>query len=294
MAESFFYKKPYPHFVTDNFLSERVLLDARRNWPGVGNFAGEVPGNYTCDLIKFQDEGYWGNFRKAVLPVAVVQGLGPFAEYLEARYPGETNYFGYWYGLMQSSGDYGGHDVHNHHYHDPTWAVTLLCYLDYATEGHSGTTVLGCKPGLDEVAVAAQTLNWHDLTEEVRTVEYKGGRLFGFLDNVVAYHSVKPSLPPAVFGRRILRVHTCVSTNHCQRLYGVDYAEYQQRRQTPSKDPVVLGWLKRDLEQMRSVKSDWSTERRDAWMAQLGVSFRVLNEAESVTGTDLGRMPAQK
>ena len=262
---------PYPHFVEDDVLQKSLLTDLRRNWPGRGAFIAEIPGNYVCNLARFCKEGFWREFTIRIVPQLVIRSLSSFAEQIEARYPGESTFYLTNYSLMQSAGDYGGHDVHNHHYHDPMWVMTLLLYIDADAEGHSGTTIMELKDSgadamMDEAMVAAQTLNWHDSTKEYESVAYKQARIFGFHDNVIAYHCVKPSQPPATFGRRILRFHVCVGLTHCERLYGVDYATYYKMRMDPTKDPRVLEWMKKDIALLRSEKPKMSDDERVAWI----------------------------
>lgn len=261
---------PYPHFVRDGFFPDQVRSDIHRHWPGLGNFYPEIPGNYVCNLSRFTDEGFWERFQEMVVPRVVFDALAVFAPYIRARYPQETNFNAYICGLMQSAGDYGGHDVHNHHYHDPTFVATVLIYLDTVVGWHQGTTMLRTKPGLDEATCATQTLRWHDLTEEHETVEYRPGRIFSFYDNPIAYHSVKPSLPGALFGRRILRLHVGAPTHHCERLYGVNYETYQKKRIFPTDDPQVLGWMRKDIEEMRASPKITQAERIE-WLNTLAV-----------------------
>lgn len=254
---------PYPYFTHDGCLAPTLINDIRRNWPGSGYFVGEIPGNYVCDLAQFQAEGFWQKFIQEIVPALVFGSLQEFAGWIEARFPGEDTFLAHNYSLMQSRGDYGGHDVHTHHYHDPLWVATLLLYLDAEVNGHHGTTVMKALAG-DEAEIAAQTLNWQGYTEEHETVAYQQGRLLVLHDNPIAYHSVKPSA--GVFGRRILRLHIGVDHRHCERLYGVGMAEYQARRLRPTKDETVLGWMRRDLEQLRNPvevdKAAWANKLR--------------------------------
>lgn len=264
--------RPYPYVVVDGFLGRDILRDIRRNWPGLGYFVGEIPGNYVCPLKWMRGEGFWKEFTDAIVPQLARMGLVAFAPEIEVKYPGEKNFYICNYSLMQARADYGGHDVHNHHYHDPTWVATALVYLDADSTGHSGTTVMRARDALDEAEVAAQTLNWHDLTEEALTVDYAPGRLFAFHDNPIAYHSVKRSRPPALFGRRILRVHLQASPGHCERLYGVNYHDYQSMRETPAKTTEVIGWMEKDISLLRSGQK-MSREEHLSWIMEKIVAF---------------------
>lgn len=262
-------ESPYPYFVKDELFNPQVVADMKRNWPGPGYFSMEVPGNYCCGLDTIQGDGFWKNFLTQIFPQLAFNVLRAFSEWIEARYPGEDQFYVSNYSLMQAEGNYGGHNVHNHHYHDPEWVATMLVYLD-ASPGHEGTTVLKAKDGLDEAATAAQTLEWRDLTEEHETVAFKQNRLFAFHDNPIAYHCVKPS--KGKFGRRIFRAHLATNAAHVERLYGVDYATYQKRRMEPTEDPQVVEWMRRDIELLRNPVR-MTEEEKGAWVMrkQLGL-----------------------
>lgn len=269
-----FSESPYPYFVRDDYLQGSLLMDMRRNWPGEGYWVMEIPGNYICEMTKFLGSGFWKEFTKAITPGIVGDSLAEFAELIEARYPGEKEFYVVVNSLMQARGDYGGHDVHTHHYHDPCFVATVLIYVDADSDGHSGTTVLKTKEGLDEAYVAAQTLGWHDFTEDHETVDYKHRRLFAIYDNAIGYHRVKPSLPPARFGRRILRLHIAAHDDHCKRIYGVDRAEYQRLRLNPTKDKRVVEWMRKDIDAMRSTKRTLTPQERNAWRMNLQVGIK--------------------
>ena len=262
---------PYPYLVQDDFLPAEMLQNMRRNWPGEGNFYAEIPGNYVCNITQFMGEGFWFEFSKNITSFMSAGVLAQFAEYLEARYPGERTYYVVLNSVMQSKGNYGGHDVHNHHYHNPCFAATILLYMDTVAEGHSGTTILKTVTGMDEATVAAQTLDWRDLTEEHATVDYKSGRMFAFHDNAIAYHSVKGSVPPARFGRRVYRLHVSASDDWCEKIYGVGVDEYQKRRIAPTSDPLVVGWMRKDIEMMKNVRRTMSDGEREAWRKSLEI-----------------------
>jgi hypothetical protein len=266
--------RPFPYFVAESVLPPETIQMMRRNWPGEGNFAAEVPGNYVCDLRPFMGEGFWQQFTEGVLPGIVRSSVAAFADWIELRYPGLDSLFVSNYSLMQAKGNYGGHDVHNHHYHDPTWVLTMLLYLDADAEGHHGTTLLkpAERPGRDAPYIAAQTLNWQDFTEEHETVEYRQARLLAFHDNVIAFHSVKPSRPGAIFGRRILRLHLMAPPDQLQRLYGVDYETYRKKRLNPTSDPAVLAWMRRDLGQLE-IPRPASAEQREAWASKVQIAL---------------------
>ena len=267
--------EPYPHVVVDGMLEAGLLEDMRKNWPGGGSFVGEIPGNYVCGMGRFLGvDGPWRRYTEEGVPNFLIGLLSGFAEYLEVRFPGERHFRVANYSLMQSEGDYGGHDVHTHHYHDPMWVMTVLCYLDSQARGHRGTTVLRAKSELDGAWVAAQAMAWRDLTDEVMTVEYEAGRVFAFYETPVSFHGVKPS--SGRFGRRVLRFHVSVANAgvHCQRLYGVGLGEYQAARARPTEDERVLGWMRRDLEDVGKAAPMSEQERMD-WAQAVRLSIQM-------------------
>jgi len=266
-----FFPVPYPHYVVDDLLSPRLLQDIRRSWPGKGYFHPEIPGNYVCNMTGISSEGFWAEFAQNILGYLVVESLGQFMEYIDTRFPGEREVYVDNFSLMQSRGNYGGLDVHNHHYHDPTWVLTMLVYLDQDALGHHGTTLYRTKEGLDVAEGAAQTMQWDDWTEEHLTVDYKGGRLLAIHDCAIAYHGVNPSEKTSQFGRRILRAHVGMPKVHCKRLYGVDYYEYQKKRMGPTKDPEVISWLRTEIDGLANPQPRVSDEARLKWMQSLNV-----------------------
>lgn len=262
---------PYPFFVRED-LPLQLLQNIRRNWPGLGNFFVEIPGNYVCELQKFFKSGFWAGMREQIFPSIIGRSMVHFASYISARYPEDTDFLCAVTSVMQSEGDYGGHDVHTHHYHDPTWVMTILIYIDAAAPGHNGTTILRVKDGLDPAKVAARTLDWHDTTEEYATIEYKQGRVVTIMDNVIAFHSVKPSA--GSFGRRILRLHICANVNHCERLYGVPYAEYQQRMAASTgEDPELVSWMQKDMDILKN-PIPMTDDEKVAWVNTLKLHFQ--------------------
>lgn len=239
---------PFPHFVCDMPIEESFILQMRQHWPGAGYFEPEIPGNYVCDMKRFSDKAYWKIITQT-LTVQIFQASSDiFGKWIRARH-GEAETEVDVYSLMQADGDYGGHDVHTHHYHSPHWIITTLLYLDADAQGHAGTTLYRVKDGVDPAYAAAQTMNWQGVTEEYSTVEYKQGRILCFLDGPTAFHGVKPST--GRFGRRILRMHIAAKTPF-EALYGVSLEEYRALRRGPTTDDRVLEWMRRDIEQIKN------------------------------------------
>ena len=111
----------------------------------------------------------------------------------------------------------------------------------------------------EEACIAADAPNWYTMKfEEAVTADYVPGRLFAMFDSPISYHCVKPAMPNAVGNRRIFRVHMKVPDFYVENIYGVPISTYRDMRsmQRPAAitDPIVLGWLKRDIEELRKVQ----------------------------------------
>lgn len=241
--------EPFPHLVWEGILNDEAVTAMRTRWPGVGNFKDEVPGNYVCSLGPMLRNDFWREFSDIITAKILGMALVAFAPWLSLRYPTPIKMNLPLYSLMQAEGNYGGHDVHTHHYHDPCWMFTALLYLDADAEGHHGTTLLKVKEGVDPAYAAAQTLNWQGLTEEHATVDYKQGRLLVFMDSPISFHAVKPS--SGKFGRRILRIHAAAPDSLCEEMYGVSLDVYRAVRRVPAKQGQIVEWMQRDIEQMK-------------------------------------------
>ncbi len=251
--------EPVPWFIADDVLPSGLLDEMHRHWPSSG-FTPEVPQNYVCDLVTPPDP-FWADFKAGPCVSVCQKAISRFWPWISARDgPNVTIEPGY-ISLMQADPGYPGHIVHTHHYHDPEWCATLLLYLDRDSCGVQGTTLLRSTAlNLDEeIRIAAANVPvWRSMKfEEVVTADYMPNRLFAMLDSPISYHCVKPAAPNAVGGRRIFRVHLKAPNHYVQSIYGVPLDTYQNMRwhsPTATTDPIVIGWLKRDLEELRGVK----------------------------------------
>ena len=190
---------------------------------------------------------------------------------------------------MQADTTYPGHPCHAHHWHDPLWIATVLLYLDEDAGGQQGTTINGFSvpDGVDPVEFAATfaaqkptSSPWHGSTcdpsrdmSEVRTAEYASNRLIAFMDSPISYHSVKPAPAGTSGSRRLLRMHLGAPWSNCEALYGVSYKEYRAKRELGTDDPRVVGWLRRDLEQLWGTTETMSSRQRRKWAGGLAIDF---------------------
>jgi hypothetical protein len=144
--------------------------------------------------------------------------------------------------LMQADENFAGHSMHQHFYHAPHWAFTILLYIDHDDTVSRGTTLHRLLPaaGPNEdsssyqtadlpwrAQVAIDTFHWLDPAKPDRryedvTCQYRCNRLFVFMDGPLALHSVpfdRPDRTPDPrrsedggrhARRRILRSHVKV------------------------------------------------------------------------------------
>ena len=245
--------EPVPWFVADNALSPELLEEMHRNWPTTG-FVPEVPHNYVYDLSSPHD-AFWSAFKSGPCMDVCHKAIARFQPWLTARYPSVKAEPAY-VCLMQADHEYPGHMAHTHHYHDPEWCVTLLLYLDQENSGIQGTTLLcsGASTLDEEACIAADVSSWRSREfKEAVAVDYVPGRLFAMLDTPISYHCVKPAMPSATGNRRIFRVHMKMPNHYAESIYGVSMEAYRKMRWHTTTDPVVLGWLRRDIEELRGV-----------------------------------------
>ena len=246
---------PVPWFIADDVLSSDLLEEMHRNWP-VSGFAPEVRCNYVYDLSSSHDP-FWASFCAGPCMDMCHKAMARFRPWITARYHPDVEVQPAYICLMQADPDYPGHHPHTHHYHDPEWCATLLLYLDRDSCGVQGTTLLSSNASDldDEARIAADVSSWPSRDfGEVTTVDFTSGRLFAMLDTPISYHCVKAALSNAVGNRRIFRVHLKVPNHHAEGIYGVSMDAYRKMRSVTTTDPVVLGWLKRDIEELRGVQ----------------------------------------
>ena len=247
---------PVPWLIADNVLSSNLLEEMHRNWPTSG-FNPEVPHNYVCDL-GLPPSQFWADFKAGPCMDICQKAISKFWLWITARYGSNVVIEPGYVSLMQADPDYPGHMTHNHHYHDPEWCVTLLLYLDSGTQGVQGTTLLrsGALDLDEEVRIAALDVpTWDSMDfKEAVTADYIPNRLFAMFDSPISYHCVKPAAPNAIGNRRIFRVHLKAPNHYLQSIYGVSPDTYRKMRGHPTEDPVVLNWLKRDIEEMRGAQ----------------------------------------
>jgi hypothetical protein len=251
-----------PHLVVDNIFPDVLVSRIADNWPEYGEgFAPEVPGNHVLQMYR-RDYGriaeprltFWRNFNEKLWPVVVAAAAealaGPahevfgdlYYKHLALEQP---------LTLMQADPTYPGHSLHQHYYHCPHWAFTMLLYIDPEDRCSRGTGIHRLLPrdeanapgeanesetsyltsDLDwRVEVAMHTQHWldpfyPDRTYSDQVVEYKANRMFVFLDGPLALHSVPFDNPDHTADparardggrharRRILRSHVKVNSN---------------------------------------------------------------------------------
>jgi hypothetical protein len=255
---SVLHRDPVPYFITDDVLPKETIDAMLLHWPGREAFSAEVPGNYVCHLTsgsKFEHSEYWHAFWDGEGKALAAAMLDRFRPWIEKRYGVMLPVQPAMVTLMEADPGYPGHACHTHHYHDPCWIGTGLLYLDDSS-GFPGTTLNKAvtRSIEEEASLAASTLRWAGdprIVEHV-TADFRRNRLFAMFDSAISYHSVKAAAANAQGRRRIFRVHLMAPDRYVERIYGVTKDEYQRLRKTPTNDPRVVGWLRRDIEELRA------------------------------------------
>jgi hypothetical protein len=253
--------EPVPYFTADGVLPEKTLQSMHAHWPTRAEFAPEIANNYICDptsdAIEPWRRSYWRQFWSHEGTRIAAAAIERFRPWITHRYGPDVPINAAQISLMESDPVYAGHGCHTHHYHDPMWVATLLFYLDDGKNGYPGTTIMRVRADdiSSEAQIAANTLAWYHLPEitEVTTVEYRRNRLFVMFDSVISYHGVKSAQAGAIGNRRIFRLHLEAPSKYAELIYGVPIAEYRAIRKNPSSDPQVLAWMKRDIDELRTV-----------------------------------------
>lgn len=259
IAESALLTDPYPYFVTENVLSAPMLRDFNKYWPQRSDFVPEIPHTYVTEIIhnRLTDprkRDFWHNISRTVAREIGAAAAIKFRPWIAARYGADVDVLFARITLMESDPSYAGHGCHTHHYHDPGWIGTLLLYVDEVATGHPGTTIMRyTSNGVeDQAKMAARTLRWHDQSNivEVKTIDYRQNRLFGFMDSPISYHCVGSAAPDAIGNRRIFRIHLSVPKSAATKPYGVSMKEYRARRRELTDAQQVIGWLANDIAQL--------------------------------------------
>src|SRR5579871_3848255 len=250
--------EPFPYFIADDVLPRATVRSMLEHWPEPARFAPEIPHNYTFSLLSGCPP-FWREFGETTGKDLARSALARFLPWISERYPADTELILRAQVLMQADPTYEHHDTHTHHYHDPGWVMTLLLYLDHSP-GFPGTTIrqYRAKDIDDDARMAARTHQWQ-LPEiaEVETAAFIPNRMIAFLDNPIAYHSVGAAAPGAQGHRRVFRMHITVPEEAAMQPYGISLTEYRQRRLAGEASPQMLGWLRRDIAQMRAVSARW-------------------------------------
>lgn len=257
-----------PHLIVDKVFPEDLVARINESWPAYGEgFFPEVPGNHILQMYRKSYGGlsearlsFWKSFNETLWPDLVSAVAEAFTTPCYQVF-GELYYkhlsLDHPLTLMQGDPSYPGHDMHQHFYHAPHWAFTMLLYIDPDDSLSCGTTLHKLQPRDGSKAgessyqrhdvdwrtdVAFDTFHWEDpkipdRKYSAKTADYKSNRLFVFMDGPLALHSVafdnpdrSPNPERARDGgrharRRILRSHVKVHhapfyEKHSQQLPG--------------------------------------------------------------------------
>jgi hypothetical protein len=264
---------PYPYFVIDDFLDGATLENIKELWPN-GPLDAEAPGNYLIYLgtrdgramraMTVAQRQFWKMFIEKIQDEIIPATVERYFDWIGPRYPGLKSIELDALSLMETDSKFTQHGSHAHHWHDPTWLFTNLIYIDDESSSR-GTAIFRISEasGVNDLAhaaqVAANTRHWlredgwsgnPDL-ELVTTIENRPNRLFSFYESPISFHGVEPCAPSAA-KRRIVRMHIRAPRAYIQRLYGVSHAEYKRRREAAEISDEVIGWMRRDIEDLKA------------------------------------------
>lgn len=251
---------PFRHLVIDDCLGDDALASLNAHWPAPDAFhEGGIRGNFVFDLARKTElsenqAAYWTEFQEDI-GVQITDALAErYMDVIVAKY-GRPLPLTPTIILQEMGPTFGGHEVHNHHWHSPNWTFSSILYVD-RLDDTPGTTLYGLAGTADTrkiAEIAALTLQWEDMAEIVphTTVACRRNRLFSFIDSPISYHGVeRPEPPPAERGRRMIRMHVAAPGEAIQQVYGVPQAQYQVHRRRASRKPFVVDWLHKEIEQM--------------------------------------------
>jgi hypothetical protein len=250
---------PYPHKIVDGVFPVELLAEIRRCWPSRGVFQPEIKGNWLThipmqgmwDPLPPDHQAFWRSFADGPCMEVARATVAAYLNPLRQKHGGDLSQVEIsMLALMEADENYESHQVHTHHWHDPTYICTNLIYVEDGTSNVPGTTLYRSPADLsarDIARLAADKGNWHDRVKLATTVDFVPNRLLSFMDSPISYHGVEPAPNPNYGRRRIIRMHVRAPTSECERLYGVDYSRYRAARRTPSNDPQVVGWMEQDI-----------------------------------------------
>jgi hypothetical protein len=230
-----------PHLVVDDVLSPDMVERINAEWPVSDRFSTEVTGNFIYQMYR-RDYGkmsnkereFWVPFNEQFWPALVASCAHKFSPLLKAVFgeiPEHHFTLDWPLTLAQAGPAYEGINVHNHFWHAPHWAFTVLLYIDPYDVGSSGTALhrFGQHPGESSyslqgvetlVDIAMDPLQWQKLGQvsPTKIISYRQNRIFVMMDGPLAIHSVRAgpiSKQNAVANarRRILRCHAKVDHN---------------------------------------------------------------------------------
>ena len=262
-------EKPFPHILKDNFLDKSLLNDINENWPEDNYFFDEITGIRLLDLAysvktnkifsilkiilksdlnalvnkKFlwgAKKKFWLNFFNTEIPKINESIYYCFQESLSAKFGTRSIPELAKVNLMQSNENFNGHGIHNHHYHNPNWAFTMLLYIDDQEANTQGTDIYSIseKQNIKNVEELTNFVlnnrivaNPEGLLNKKKTIEFKNNRLFAFLDTPISFHGVtRGKVSDKILNkkqnRKIIRLHAGYNKSYVKKLYGFRIRKY--------------------------------------------------------------------
>lgn len=256
---------PFPYFIVDDILTKKMLGDVVRNWPdsalfeetGIRGNSMFFFNNKINELTKTQ-KYFWRDFMQETLLTLYRQTFSKFSATYAYKFGNLLQKINFHVRLMEMAPTYVDHEIHTHHWHDPTWLFTSLIYVDDDGLNLPGTSLYGSEDNLvsrEMAEIAAQTLQWEDMTDKITSkidVEFKKNRMLSFLDCPISYHGVKPIIEHRdASTRKVIRCHAYAPISLTRELYGIRHDEYQFHRRRASKKEFVINFLEKEINSLK-------------------------------------------
>ncbi len=252
---------PFPHFVCDGILDRNILELIDQNWPAIDVFNETgLPGNAMFlfssgwDSLSNNQQTFWHELCWHQLKQIYEATFKKYYKFYINKYGELLKHINVHVRLMEMHSNFIDHEIHTHHWHDPCWLFTNLIYIDESHDVLPGTTLFGTPRAInfnDQAKIAAQTLVWEDMEEDVipsKTVEYQSNRMLSFIDSPVSYHGVlETQQQPETRSRRVIRCHASAPIDLIPKLYDMAPEEYRLHRRRASKKHFVIDMLEKEI-----------------------------------------------
>ncbi|MFD1628149.1 hypothetical protein [Azospirillum griseum] len=259
-------KSPFPYLFADHVIGDDIIEKMLTHWPtgeeqtpegyneGVYIHHVGMDGAYNFfPNMSLDRREFWNGCTEDVLKPIVEDALSRLLPSLDwvrlqdlANHPDIRIQH---LMLMESRRGYRPHPAHTHFCHSPHWLMTLLIYLDDASESDRGTRIVEFLPSrqsADDLATVCARIDEHFyLTPDplqhagnvrLHEVPFSRGSVLAFLETPDAVHAGPPLERAARTGarRRLVRMHISAHPEMVQRSFGVPHADFSSLAKDPA------------------------------------------------------------